>query len=245
MRDEIPDSVIQGGPQAPLGVRGAGPAAAVGGPAARVPAAVLGALLAFSLLVYSLVAADVVHDGRLTEVDGDLSSWVARHMPTWAEWLARPFTWLGGVVGVTIVVVGVAVWLWRRREWAAIALLFAVVIGCQVLAQTGKNSYDRPRPTAGSPIRIPDSFSFPSGHATTGIAVFGLLGLLAAVWLPTRSGRRAAIVAGFALGVLIGVSRVVLNVHFLTDVLAGFALGLAWLVACLLAARLLRTMRRR
>jgi membrane-associated phospholipid phosphatase len=44
----------------------------------------------------------------------------------------------------------------------------------------------------------------------------------------------AAVGAGLGLGVLIGVSRVVLNVHFVGDVLAGFCLGLSWLVACLL-----------
>jgi undecaprenyl-diphosphatase len=79
----------------------------------------------------------------------------------------------------------------------------------------------------------------------TGITVFGLLGLLLARELRSRRARAAAIVAGFALGAAIGVSRVVLNVHFLTDVLGGAALGLAWLFACVLAAALLDRLRRR
>ncbi len=68
------------------------------------------------------------------------------------------------------------------------------------------------------------------------MAVFGLIGLLAATIARTRRGRRAAITAGFALGALIGASRVVLGVHYVTDVLAGAALGLAWLCVCVLVA---------
>ena len=103
----------------------------------------------------------------------------------------------------------------------------------QLLVVTGKNGYERTRPDAGSPIELPQSFSFPSGHAATGIGVFGLLGVLAAVY--GRSARpRSLVIAGFGLGLVIGASRVVLNVHYVSDVLAGAFLGLAWLVACVL-----------
>ena len=91
-----------------------------------------------------------------------------------------------------------------------------------------------------SPIDLPSSFSFPSGHPTTGIAVFGLLGLYGAILARTRGWKVAAVVAGLALGALIGVSRIVLNVHFVGDVLAGFCLGLSWLVACLLVSDMIR-----
>lgn len=243
MRDEMPDTVTPGGLPAPLGARAGVSDGPGDGTPTSVSTLVLGAVLALALLVYAAIAADVVHDGRLTEIDDDVSAWVARSMPTWAEWLARPFTWLGGVIGITLVVACLAAWLWTRRARIAAALLVVVAAGSQVLVIAAKNGYDRPRPTAGSPIEIPGSYSFPSGHATTGIAVFGLLGLLVAAGLPTRAGRVAAIAAGFGVGILIGASRVVLDVHFLSDVLAGAALGLAWLAACLIAARLLRTRR--
>jgi membrane-associated phospholipid phosphatase len=81
---------------------------------------------------------------------------------------------------------------------------------------------------------FPSSFSFPSGHAATGVAVFGLLELLAASVAATRAGRVAAVVAGLVLGALIAASRVVLDVHNVTDVLAGARLWLAFLVGCLL-----------
>ena len=67
--------------------------------------------------------------------------------------------------------------------------------------------------------------------------MFGLLGLIAAAYARTRRAKAIAVVAGFAVGALIGASRVVLDVHYPSDVVAGACLGLAWLVTCLLVAR--------
>jgi len=205
-----------------------------------IPSRLLLVLLGTALVAYAVVAADVVNDGRLSEVDLDVATWVAGSMPSWAEWLARPFTWLGGVVGVAAVVVALTVWLLLRRAWREATLLLAVTIGVQLLVWTGKHGYERARPDVGSAIPLPSSYSFPSGHAATGMAVFGLLGILGATVLATRRDRLLATVAGFALGVLIGVSRVVLNVHYVTDVLAGWSLGLAWLCICVLVTLRLR-----
>jgi undecaprenyl-diphosphatase len=195
-------------------------------------------VLAASLLAYAAVAADVVNAGRLSEVDVDVATWVARSMPAWAEWLARPLTWLGGPVVVTAVVAVTVVWLLARRARAEAALLVVVALGIQLLVFTGKDAYARPRPDLGSAIPLPSSYSFPSGHAATGIAVFGALGLLASTVARTRARRAAAILAGLGLGAVIGASRVVLGVHYVSDVLGGAFLGLAWLLACVLAARL-------
>ena len=255
MRDDFVDSVTPGGPPAPLGARGLVPGAGAGGDPrgserpvyARLggPTRLLIALLAGALVVYAAVAADVVNAGPLSELDVDVATWVARSMPTWAEWLARPFTWLGGWLGVTAVVAAAVTRLLIRGARGEAALLVTVAIGIQLIVVASKNGYERPRPDVGSAIALPSSFSFPSGHAATGIAVFGLLGLIAAAYADTRRAKTIAVVAGFALGALIGASRVVLDVHYLSDVVAGACLGLAWLVTCLLAARGLHARRAR
>jgi undecaprenyl-diphosphatase len=253
LRDDSLDTVTPGGHPAPLGARGdaraaedaeaadaeartdagaSAPSLARLGLSTRLLLLVLGA----ALLVYAAVAADVVNAGRLSEADIDIATWVASSMPSWAEWLARPFSWLGGALGVTAVVSGVTIWLLTRRARLEAALLVVVAVGIQILVFSAKDSYARPRPDLGSAVPLPSSFSFPSGHAATGIAVFGLLGLLAATVARTRSQRVGAVGAGLALGALIGASRVVLGVHYLTDVLAGAFLGLAWLTACVLVA---------
>ncbi len=242
MRDDVADTVTPGGPPAPLGARTGSSAIASGrreaAPVAR--RAVLVVVLVAALAVYAALAADVVHGGGISDLDTEISSWVAASMPSWAEWLARPFTWLGGELGMAVIVVVAVVWLLRGGERRNAVLLVVVALGTQALVLTAKNGYERPRSDAGSAIELPVSYSFPSGHATTGVAVLGLLGLLLAAHAGTRSGRRAAIAAGFALGALVGASRVVLNVHYVSDVVAGYCLGLAWLCACLLVDNALR-----
>jgi undecaprenyl-diphosphatase len=209
------------------------------------PTPLLVALLIAALVVYAAVAADVVNAGRLSEVDVDVAIRVARSMPTWAEWLARPFTWLGGFLMVTAVVAAAVTWLLSRGARGEAALLTTAAIGIQLIVVVSKKGYERPRPDVGSAIALPSSFSFPSGHAATGIAVFGLLGLMAAAYAHTRRASMIAVVGGFALGTLIGASRVVLDVHYLSDVVAGACLGLAWLVTCLLVGRWLHARRAR
>lgn len=248
LRDDSLDTVTPGGQPAPLGARGdaaGGRRGAVGGAAPSVARLDLSTrlllfVLGAALLVYAAVAADVVNSGRLSEVDLDVATWVAGSMPTWAEWLARPFTWLGGAVGVTAVVAAATIWLLGRRARVEAALLVVDAVGIQILVFSAKHGYARPRPDLGSAIPLPSSYSFPSGHAATGMAVFGLLGLLAATVARTRTQHVAAVVGGFALGASIGASRVVLGVHYVTDVLAGAALGLAWLSACLLVVSRVR-----
>lgn len=248
MRDDSPDTVTAGGPPAPLGARtgteratadrrdGGRPAplaaAHVGGPVWLLVGALVAGLAGFTALTTS-----VVGGGRLDGPDTDVARWVARSMPVWAEWLARPPTWLGGFVGITLVVVVTTIWLIRQRVivWAAAVVI--VALGSQVLISATKEGYGRARPDAGSAIELPQSLSYPSGHALAGVAVFGLMGLIAGAHVRTRPIRATAVAAGFGLGIASGASRVVLNVHYLTDVLAGWCYGLAWLAASLLVVR--------
>jgi undecaprenyl-diphosphatase len=251
MRDEITASVTPGGRPAPLGARGdethdgVGPRTdprRIDAPDIwRVAAStrLLLAALAGALLLYAAIATDVVHDGPLSEFDVDVATWVAASMPSWAEWVARPFTWLGGAVGAALVVGAATLLLLARRARLEAALLVVVILGTQVLVFTGKDGYGRPRPDVGSAIALPSSASFPSGHAATGTAVFGLLAILVATAARTRAERVLAVSAGVGLALAIGASRVVLNVHYVTDVLAGWSLGVAWMATCLLALRLL------
>lgn len=202
----------------------------------QVSPRLLVAVLLASLACYAAIAADVVHTGRLARLDTRIASWVASSMPAPVEWLALPLTWIGGLVGLVVVVTAAGAWLLSRDARAEAVLLVVVALGVQLLVATGKNGYDRPRPDLGSAIALPGSYAFPSGHAAGGIAVFGVLGLLLSSVAHTRRRRMLAISAGFALGALVGASRVVLGVHYVTDVLGGAFLGLAWLVACLLVA---------
>jgi undecaprenyl-diphosphatase len=125
--------------------------------------------------------------------------------------------------------------LLRERAWLDLAFFLTAVAGSQIFVALLKEGFDRPRPHHGSVIALPSSASFPSGHATAGVASLGAAAVLASERLSSQRARVwlwTFVVVG---GLAVGVSRIVLNVHYLTDVTAGWCLGLAWLAACLLA----------
>jgi membrane-associated phospholipid phosphatase len=125
-----------------------------------------------------------------------------------------------------------AVVLWRAGRRVDAVFVVGAVVGITVLVAVLKAVYERARPDGGSPIPLPHSYSFPSGHAATAVVLYGALALLLAE--RSRSPWRAvAWLAGAAVWAFaVGASRILLNVHFVSDVIAGFAVGLAWLCCC-------------
>ncbi len=192
------------------------------------------AALAVSLAGFALLA--VAYDEEpLASVDRAAAERVASSMPSWAEWLARPPSWSGGWIGMTILGVVVLVVLVRERSWVDLTFFAAALAGSQIVVALLKAWFDRPRPHLGSVIALPPSTSFPSGHATAGVASLGAAVVLAAERLPSQRARTWLWTLAVIGGLAVGASRIVLDVHYVTDVIAGWCLGLAWLAACLLA----------
>jgi membrane-associated phospholipid phosphatase len=166
-------------------------------------------------------------------IDREVAQWVAANMPSWVEWIGRIFSRLGGWLGWPLISAALVVLLFAKGRtadalWAA-ATIIAIYLAVTPLI---KEVFDRPRPDVGSAIPLPFSYSFPSGHASGAVVMFALLALFGVERWPERSRRLWVGAAVVALAV--GASRVVLNVHHVSDVIAGFALGLAWLAAMLL-----------
>ena len=180
-------------------------------------------------------------DEPLASLDADVAEWVAESLPGWVESLARPFSWLGGWIGLTALGIAAAVLLVHERAWLDLGFFAAAYLGSQLVVALLKEWFDRPRPDVGSAVPLPESAAFPSGHATAGVASLGALAVLAAERLPSRRARAWLWVGVAVLGVAVGLSRIALNVHYVTDVLAGWCLGLGWLAACLLGREALRS----
>ena len=195
----------------------------------------LAGVLAAAVAVFVWLAAAYVDGGSVVSFDVRTAEWVAREMPGWAEWAARPFTWVGGWAGLTAV--GLLAALLLRlvpRRLHDVSFLLLTGVGVGVLTGVLKSVFERARPDEGSAIPLPHSYSFPSGHASGSVALLGGIAVLVAERLPRRRDRILALAAAAALAGCIAASRVILNVHYVSDVIAGYALGVAWLSLCLL-----------
>jgi undecaprenyl-diphosphatase len=193
----------------------------------------LGLIIA-AALGFGLVADMVTSETGLYRLDASAAAWGAEHATPASTFLLGAVTWLGASVTVLAVTfaLGGLEWL-RRRRLAVLAFMVMVVVGQNFIANTVKALVERERPPV--PHLAPSSgFSFPSGHTAAAAATW------AAVVLVLGRGRplptKAWLAAGAAaVTVAVAASRVLLGVHWLTDVVGGAALGFGWFVVCAVA----------
>ena len=173
-----------------------------------------------------------------THLDTRVANWLHdRATPAWTDFF-EVVTTLGNVpvlVNVTIVAALVLAW---RRELDELRLLLLVVIGAELLTLGLKLGFQRERPFFADPLATESSYSFPSGHASVSLALYGTLALILARHVRSLGGRVAILAAAAVLAGLIGFSRLYLGVHFLSDVIAGFSLAIAWVTVCMLLLHL-------
>jgi len=154
--------------------------------------------------------------------------------PDWFEEAARDITALGSVSSLgLIVVIGITLLLSKSQVRAAIAIANAS-IGCFLFNSLLKSFFDRPRPTIVPHEAVVFTPSFPSGHAMVSASTFATMALLlAGSSLFIDHTKRIFLIAAISI-FLIGSSRVYLGVHWPSDVIAGWAAGVAW--SCLTIA---------
>jgi undecaprenyl-diphosphatase len=162
----------------------------------------------------------------------------AGHRPTLLA-LARALTFLGEPTVLVSAGFFLAAWLWwRKRERVALVLLLIVLIG-RGLGELQKYWIARARPDIEPHLVIVKTSSFPSGHATSSMIFYLTLAL--ALTAATR-WHRAAAAGAVLLSLLIGTSRVMLGVHWPSDVIGGWAFGMLWVLVTLrLSERLIRS----
>jgi undecaprenyl-diphosphatase len=191
---------------------------------------------------FGLLAAGVLLAEPLVPLDRTVADTLHQHAqqsPGLVQFF-RVVTWFGTFRALTTLsLIVIAVMWWVGHPRLALAWLI-VLIGSGLAIDALKNVFDRERPVYNGVFAHEDSYSFPSGHATGSAVGYGMLAYcLALRWKAWR--RRWLLVAGLGLLVLvIGFTRIYLGVHFLSDVLAGYALGLAWLALCVTAIEAIR-----
>jgi membrane-associated phospholipid phosphatase len=193
----------------------------------------LGLVFAMAL-GFGLVSDMVTSQTGLYRLDASAAAWGADNATPTSTRLLGLLTWLGAtnIVLAVTVSLGLLEWL-RRRRLAVLAFMVMVVVGQNLIANTVKDLVDRERPPV--PHLAPSSgFSFPSGHTAAAAATWAAVVLVLGRGRPVRV--KAWLAAGAALvAVVVAASRVLLGVHWLTDVIGGAALGFGWFVVCAVA----------
>ena len=210
----------------------------------------LNALVSTALVVCAIWAfaelADEVLEGATRDLDrdlllllrtpGDLSDPIG---PPILEEMGRDLTALGGVIVLTLTTLLAGGFFLMRRQFGSMLYLWLTVGGGILVSGIAKEFFARPRPDLVPHGSIVHTASFPSGHSMMAAVAYLTLGVLVARVLPQRRLKSYVMaVAVFVTG-LVGFSRVYLGVHWPTDVLAGWLVGLGWAMLCLLGARAL------
>ena len=199
----------------------------------------IGGLVVASLSLWAFIEiADEVLEQETESLDFTvLKSLQSLHNPL-LDRLTIAITYLGDPFWLTcFCLILAAVLFWQKQKNAA-ATLTIVVIGGVGLNFLLKDLFSRDRPMLEERLLDVDFYSFPSGHAMISIIVYGFLGYL----LITRYRRWQSLIlsSSVILILLIGFSRLYLGVHWFTDVLAGYAAGLVWLLVCILSLEIIR-----
>ncbi|WP_306216058.1 phosphatase PAP2 family protein [Actinoplanes sp. RD1] len=183
-------------------------------------------LVPFALLAV-LVAGDwaPLHDGDAS-VTRAVHAWALRH-PGWVDvsvWWTNIFApWPLRAAALVLVV-----WLWRRRRRGVALWVVTTMAAGGILGALLKLLIERHRPSFLDPVARAAGFSFPSGHALNAALAAGVFVL---VLLPVLRHRWQVWTAGAVVAGLTGMSRIVLGVHWTSDVVAGWLLGAAVVAA--------------
>jgi len=176
------------------------------------------------------IAEEIGVDEDLGQFDAALSDALSRHASDDQLRIFATLTDLGDKAFLIPLAGLVALLLLFRRRWfLAAAWLIATASGSLLNAGL-KTLFERSRPTYLHGFASADGWSFPSGHSSGAFIVYGLLGYLVLIQLPKRYHLPVAALA-MTLIVCVGFSRVILQVHYLGDVLGGYAFGAAWAAA--------------
>lgn len=183
-------------------------------------------------LPFGLLLREVTQSGPLTRIDTVAARGlheVVRDHPVYVA-ILQVISFLGGPPWFYLITGASAIWMyWQGHPRLALFLIVTGLLG-GAIDTVVKVVVDRPRPSLVRPVATAHGKSFPSGHSMSSVVGYGSLLL---VWLPlvAERWRRKVIVATLLLVLAIGFSRLALGVHYITDVVGGFVLGLAWLAA--------------
>ena len=206
------------------------------------------AVFAMATGLWTFVAiADSVAEGKTQSIDDRLIRALRQPDdpsdpigPEWMEEVGRDLTALGGVAVLSLMTAAVLGFLLIRRQYHAMGFLLGATMGGLALSLLLKNHFARPRPELVPHLSAVYTSSFPSGHSMLSAVLYLTLGALLARLVKGPALKVYVLSVAMLLTLLVGLSRVFMGVHYPTDVLAGWSVGLSWAILCWLVARRLQ-----
>jgi undecaprenyl-diphosphatase len=192
-------------------------------------------------LILGVLAVLVRRLALIQHLDNSVAAWGHDHRTAASTSGLHVLTDFGSiqiVIGLAVALVAFVV-IRTRDRWAFFFLL-AVLVGMEAITLGVKDLVGRVRPTL-DPAAAALGPSFPSGHSSTSAAFYAAAALIIGRYLP-RPARQIVVAAAVSIAVAVAASRVLLDLHWLSDVIGGLALGWAWFALCAIAfgGRLLR-----
>jgi len=208
-------------------------------------------ILAGAVLILALIWVFAVLAGKVMEGDTrQFDEWVLSALrqeadpgrvkgPWWLQAGAEDLTALGSPTVLGLTVLAVTGYLFLHGLYRNGLFIFSASVGGWVLNWLLKAAFERTRPDIVPHLREVMSSSFPSGHALTSAAVYLTLGALLMRIAQGRLAKYYCIAIAMFLTFLVGSSRVFLGVHYPTDVIAGWLIGMTWALLCWVVERTL------
>lgn len=206
----------------------------------------VGAVLAVSLAaIFAEVYESVVEADGVAGLDHPVLDGAKTFRSPGLDVLITAYTDVGGTVGMPVLALAIMIGLaLKRRSWTPVILMLVAGLGSLLMTIAGKELVGRTRPDLADAVPPYEySASFPSGHSLNSAVIAGIVAYLIILRLESARARILTGVAAVLFAATMGLSRVYLGHHWLTDVLGAWALGAAWLSLVITAHRLYLTTR--
>ena len=205
----------------------------------------LGLGTAIAALIFFGWLADEVLEGDAKHFDEVTRAAIHQLASPTLTIIMRGFSFVGSTIALTIGTIIVVV-RFAMKNLGREAKLFAItMIGAALMNITLKLTFKRARPEPFFNLSLPETYSFPSGHSLTSAVFFGALAAILTARIKSKRTRTAIWIVSTLMFLTIGFSRIYLGVHHTTDVIAGFAAALIWILVVRFVEIQLQRRRRR
>jgi len=194
-----------------------------------LPLSVLIIVFGFNLLLLAKITEDVFNSEAIIQLDKRMAEIIGLLQTPFLLKVFYIITQIGAPISNCSVFFATLFLLFKINRDSYVIGLCVSAIGAGISIFLGKNFVHRVRPDVFQYYRV-SSYSFPSGHATISVALYGFLTYIFWDQVETKGKKKLCIYTGLLLVLSIGFSRLYLEVHFLSDILAGWSLGFLWLI---------------